>query len=97
MMPRSNAMPRKSRAESGGEGCAEAPSEWLMRGRMLVVAGVAISRMPLSTRLWFSMAALVIATLMPVNPLTVLLIFALALDALVGVLLARDLGEGRHR
>jgi hypothetical protein len=52
--------------------------------------------MPLTTRLWFSIAVLVIAALMPVNPLTVLLIFALAMDALVGMLLARDLSEGRR-
>jgi membrane protein implicated in regulation of membrane protease activity len=53
-------------------------------------------QMPLTTRLWFSIAVLVVAALMPVNPLTVLLIFALAVDALVAMLLARDLGEGRQ-
>jgi hypothetical protein len=50
-------------------------------------------QMPLTTRLWFSIAVLVIAALMPVNPLTVLLISARAVDALVGMLLARDLSE----
>ena len=53
-------------------------------------------QMPSTTRLWFSIAILVIAALMPINPLTVLLIFALAVDALVGMLLARDLSEGRQ-
>jgi hypothetical protein len=53
-------------------------------------------QMPLTTRLWFSIAVLVVAALMPVNPLTVLLISALAVDALVGMLLARDLSESRQ-